>query len=103
MDGASEKRRAARGRAARHDAETNVRMPARTRELIDSAASLVGKTRTELVPERARQHAADVLLDQRLLSLDEASYAAFIEVLDKPPAPSEQLEALLAGKAPWER
>jgi uncharacterized protein (DUF1778 family) len=44
-----------------------------------------------------------VLADQRLLSLDEASYAAFLEVLDKPPVPSEQLKALLATQAPWER
>jgi uncharacterized protein (DUF1778 family) len=54
MDGASEKRGAARGRAARHDAETNVRMPAGTRELVDGAAALVRKTRTEFVIESAR-------------------------------------------------
>ncbi len=98
MDGASEKTR-----AARHDAVINVRLPVKTRDLIDSAAALTGKTRTEFVLESARQHAADVLLDQRLLSLDEASYSKFLDVLDNPPAPSAQLKALLAEKAPWER
>jgi uncharacterized protein (DUF1778 family) len=98
MDGASEKTR-----APRHDAVINVRLPVKTRELIDSAAALVGKTRTEFVLESARQHAADVLADQRLLSLDETSYSAFLDVLDNPPAPSEQLKALLATSAPWEK
>jgi uncharacterized protein (DUF1778 family) len=80
----------------------NVRLPVKTRDLIDSAAALSGKTRTEFVLESARQHATDVLLDQRLFSPDEQSYDAFLAVLEEPPAPSQKLRALLADKAPWE-
>jgi len=52
---------------------------------------------------RAARHDAGVLLDQRLLSLDEAPYSKFLDALDNPPAPSTQLKSLLAEKATWER
>ena len=101
---ATAERRSATSKAAgvRHDAVINVRLPAKTRDLIDSAAALSGKTRTEFMLESARQHATDVLLEQRLFSLDGRSYEAFLEVLDNPPAPSPKLRALLTDKAPWE-
>jgi len=86
----------------RRDTTINVRLTARTRDLIDSAASLVGKTRSEFVLESARQQATDVLLDQRLFMLDADAYAAFVAVLDNPPAPAARLKALLADKSPWE-
>ncbi len=41
----------------------NLRVPRVTRELIDTAAEVVGKSRTEFMLESARQHAIDVLLD----------------------------------------
>ena len=43
----------------------------------------------------ARALAIDVLLDQRLFSLDPERYDAFLHALDKPPAPGPKLRALL--------
>lgn len=88
---------------ARHDTTVNVRMSTITKNLIDTAASLIGKTRSEFITESARQHAVDVLLDQRLFVLNEKDFAAFEEVLDKPPLPNEKLKALLKRKPIWER
>jgi uncharacterized protein (DUF1778 family) len=90
------------GEKVKSDAVINVRLPVKTRELIDTAAAVTGKSRTEFVLESARQHALDVLLDQRLFSLDEARYAAFLRVLDNPPEPAERLRKLFREKAPWE-
>lgn len=87
----------------RKDTVINVRVPRQTRELIDAAADAVGKTRTEFVLESARQHAIDVLLDQRLFILDETRHDEFMRVLDHPPPPNEALKKLLSSKAPWER
>jgi uncharacterized protein (DUF1778 family) len=87
---------------ARADATITMRVPARTRELIDRAAAVQGKTRTEFVIESARLHAADVLLDQRVFDLDEAQSAALLDVLDNPPAPSAKLQALMRSQAPWD-
>jgi uncharacterized protein (DUF1778 family) len=52
--------------------------------------------------ERARKSAMDVLLDQRLFTLNAERFKASMAVLDRPPAPNEKLKALLASKAPWE-
>ncbi|MEQ1901665.1 MAG: DUF1778 domain-containing protein [Devosia sp.] len=90
-------------KAGKRDTTINIRLTVAARDLIDSAASLAGKTRSEFVLESARQQATEVLLDQRLFSLEEDGFAAFLSALDKPPAPTKRLRALLQNKAPWER
>lgn len=90
-------------REGRRDSVINLRVPSATRDLIDSAAAALGKTRTEFVLESARQSAADVLLDRRLLSLDAAAFGAFMDVLDSPPAPTEKLRRLMKRRTPWGR
>jgi uncharacterized protein (DUF1778 family) len=84
------------------DATITMRVPARTRDLIDSAAASLGKSRTEFVLDSARQHAVDVLLDRRVFSLDADAGEAFEEALSAPVAPNAALRRLLATKAPWE-
>ncbi|WP_051949403.1 DUF1778 domain-containing protein [Methylosinus sp. PW1] len=87
----------------RHDSTVNVRMSTTTRNLIDTAASLLGKTRSEFITESARQHAVDILLDQRLFVLNEKDFAEFEAALDRPPPPNEDLRALLKKKPLWEK
>jgi uncharacterized protein (DUF1778 family) len=87
---------------ARKSTKINLRVSDETRDLIDQAAASVGKTRTEFMLESARQHATDVLLDQRLFDLSDAQHQAFMDVLQNPPAPPAALKKLLASKAPWE-
>lgn len=86
----------------RHDATINLRVSVSTRDLIDTAAAASGKTRSEFMVETARKHAIDVLLDQRLFSLDESQHDAFMRVLDAPAQPTEKLKQLMNSKAPWE-
>ena len=63
----------------------NLRIETHTRRLIDDAAAVLGKTRTEFMVESARKVAIDVLLDQRLFRLDSERYDAFMQALDNPP------------------
>jgi uncharacterized protein (DUF1778 family) len=86
----------------RRDTVINVRVSRVLRELIDRAADAVGKTRSEFVLESARTHAIDVLLDQRLFTLDPDRYASFMEALEAPLAPNDKLRELMSSKAPWE-
>jgi uncharacterized protein (DUF1778 family) len=81
----------------------NLRIEANTRQLIDDAAAVLGKTRTEFMIETARRQAIDVLLDQRLFALDHASFDGFVDALDNPPAPGPKLRALLARTPKWRR
>ena len=87
----------------RRDAVINVRLPTKLRDLIDRAAAVVGKTRTDFILESARKHAIDVLLDQRLFSLEPKQYEEFLRVLDQPMESNARLKQLLASKSPWEK
>jgi uncharacterized protein (DUF1778 family) len=89
-------------RQARAEATINLRVSVATRDLIDSAAAASGKSRTEFVLDSARQHAIDVLLDQKLFRLDESAMQAFLAVLDNPPEPNARLRELMHRRAPWE-
>lgn len=86
----------------RVDTTINVRVSTFWRDLIDNAASVLGKTRSDFIIESAQRHAIDVLLDQRFFSLDSEQYDAFLKVLDTPPPPSDRLKRLMASKAPWQ-
>src|SRR5512145_2166124 len=77
---------AARSSAADTRGSINLRIETQTRRLIDDAAAILGKTRTEFMIESARRQAIDVLLDQRLFVLDPDRYDAFMSALDNPPA-----------------
>ena len=81
----------------------NLRIEAVTRQLIDDAAAILGKTRTEFMIESARRQAIDVLLDQRLFVLDSERYDAFIRALDNPPAPGPKLRSLLRRVPVWQK
>ena len=87
--------------SSRRDATINLRLSAKVRDLIDTAASVSGTTRTEFVLESARRRAIDVMLDQRLLVLDDDAWKAFNRALDKPPLPNPRLKGLMARKPPW--
>ena len=79
----------------------NLRIEKQTRKLIDDAAAVLGKTRTEFMIDSARSLAIDVLLDQRLFVLDSGRYDVFVHALDNPPAPGPKLRALLRRVPAW--
>ena len=81
----------------------NLRIEAGTRRLIDDAAAILGKTRTEFMVDSARRQAIDVLLDQRLFVLDAERYDAFLYALDDPAAPGPKLRALLHRTPAWRK
>ena len=92
-------------RASAGDAKgsINLRIESNTRQLIDEAAAILGKTRTEFMIDSARREAIDVLLDQRLFVLDAERFDAFMQLLDNPPAPGEKLKALLRRVPAWQK
>ncbi len=81
----------------------NLRVEGQTRQLIDDAAAVLGKSRTEFMIESARRQAIDVLLDQRLFVLAPDRFDAFVEALDSPPVPGPKLTALLRRVPAWKK
>ena len=87
----------------RRDVTINLRASPQVRELIDMAARVLGKTRSEFMLDSAKQRAEDVLLDQRLFLLNEKEFDAFMNLLDEAPKPTAELRALLKAKTPWQK
>lgn len=83
------------------DASINLRALPEQRDLIDQAASLLGKNRSDFMLEAACDKARSVVLDQVFFSLDSDKFSTFNALLDAPRSPNAGLKRLLAVKAPW--
>jgi uncharacterized protein (DUF1778 family) len=81
----------------------NMRVGRRHRDLIDRAAQISGKTRTEFMLETACRAAEDTILDQRVFFADAEQYQRFSEALDAPAQSHEMLKTLLSRRAPWDK
>src|SRR5262249_21862194 len=80
----------------------NLRIKPEERGLIDRAATLTGKTRTDFVLEAARHAAEEALLDRTVFTVSPQAYAKFIERLDEPPKPNDRLRRTMQATPPWE-
>jgi uncharacterized protein (DUF1778 family) len=83
------------------DAAINLRALPQQRNLIDQAAQLLGKNRSDFMLEAACDKAQTVLLDQVFFNLDEEQLRQFTALLDGPLEPNPGLERLMSVKAPW--
>jgi uncharacterized protein (DUF1778 family) len=82
-------------------AAINLRALPEQRDLIDHAASVLGKNRSDFMLEVACERAQSVLLDQVHFSLDAEKFKQFTDLLDAPPKPNEGLKRLLALDPVW--
>ena len=78
----------------------NLRIKPELRRLIDRAAELSGKNRTEFVLDAARLAAEDALLDRTVFAVDPKAYAEFLVRLDRPPCPNARLRRSLQTTPP---
>ena len=81
----------------------NLRIKPELRGLIDRAAELAGKNRTDFVLDAARRAAEDALLDRTVFSVSPKAYAEFLKRLDAPPQPNDGLRRTMQAQAPWDR
>lgn len=80
----------------------NMRVQQKQCALIDQAAALLGRSRSDFILEAACQRAENVLLDKTFFNCDEDQWQRFCEALDRPPQRNEKLAKVLSTKAPWE-
>lgn len=80
----------------------NLRIKPEVRGLIDRAAKMRGKNRTDFILDAARQAAEETLLDQALIRVSPGVYAEFVARLDRPAAPNTRLQQTLQTLAPWD-
>ncbi|MDR0776222.1 MAG: DUF1778 domain-containing protein [Azonexus sp.] len=81
----------------------NLRMRTETRSLIDHAAMMLGRSRSDFVIEAARRAAEDAILDQTIIEVSRERYEQFLEMLDRPPQPNAKLRATMQAKPLWQQ
>lgn len=86
----------------RKDHPISMRLPEADLAMIDRAALLRGRSRTDFVREAAVMAAESTLLDQRLVRMSQEGFADFVEVLARPAEPVPQFVEILRRPAPWE-
>jgi uncharacterized protein (DUF1778 family) len=70
--------------------------------MIDRAASLRGRSRTDFVRDAAVRAAEDVLMDNHLVRMSPVGFSELMEVLSAPAAPVPDMVELAKRPAPWE-
>jgi uncharacterized protein (DUF1778 family) len=81
----------------------NIRIKPEDRTLIDRAAKLRRKNRTEFILDAVRAAAEEALYDQALITVDPETYAKFQARLDMPPCSGDRLRKTMQTPAPWEK
>jgi len=89
--------------ANRKEHPVSMRLPAADLALIDRAAEVRGRSRTDFVRDAAVRAAEEVLMDSGLVRMSEEGFALFMAALSAPAAPVSPMVELLKRPAPWER
>lgn len=86
----------------RKDYPISMRLPAADVAMIDRAATLRGRSRTDFLRDAAVRAAEEVVMEQSLIRMSPEGFAAFMDVLAQPAAPVPEMVEVLKRPAPWE-
>jgi len=70
--------------------------------VIDRAAGLRGRSRTDFIREAAVRAAEEAIIETALVRMTPKGFEAFLKALSAPPRPVPEMVELLKRKAPWE-
>jgi uncharacterized protein (DUF1778 family) len=88
--------------AKRKEYPISMRLPEADVGMIDRAAVLRGRSRTDFVRDAAVRAAEEVLMEQRLVRMTPEGFADFMKAISVPAAPVAEMVKLLRRPAPWE-
>ncbi|KAB2876819.1 MAG: DUF1778 domain-containing protein [Bauldia sp.] len=89
-------------RAHRKETPLSMRLPEADIALIDRAAGMRGRSRTDFVREAAVRAAEAVVLESGLIRMSPEGFAAFMDALSGPATPVSEMVDVLKRPAPWE-
>jgi uncharacterized protein (DUF1778 family) len=70
--------------------------------LIDRAAKMKGRSRTEFMRDAAVREAEEVVMDNLLVRMSEAGFKSFVEAIEAPVEVNEKLRTTLQRKSQWD-
>lgn len=88
--------------AERKEHPISMRLPEADIAMIDRAAGLRGRSRTDFVRDAAVRAAEDVLMENRLIRMSPEGFSEFMAALSAPVAPVPEMVELVKRPAPWE-
>lgn len=88
--------------AKRKDYPLSMRLPEADIAVIDRAASLRGRSRTDFVREAAVRAAEEVLMENALVRMSEGGFAAFMSAITAPAQAVPEMVELFGRKPPWD-
>ena len=88
--------------ADRKEHPISMRLPEADIAMIDRAAGLRGRSRTDFVRDAAVRAAEEVLMENRLIRMSSEGFADFMAVLSGSAAPVPEMVDLAKRTAPWE-
>jgi len=80
----------------------SMRLPEADVAMIDRAANLRGRSRTDFVRDAAMRAAEEVVMEQSLIRMSPEGFSAFMNILAAPVAPVPEMVELATRPAPWE-
>jgi len=89
--------------AERKEHPLSMRLPETDIAIIDRAALLRGRSRTDFMREAAVRAAEDVLMEAMPIRMSEGGFEAFVEALSGPVVAVPEMVELLRRTAPWEK
>ena len=87
---------------SRKDHPLSMRLPDADIAIIDRAANLRGRSRTEFMRDAAVRTAEEVIMENTVIRMSPEGFAAFVDMLDRPAKPVPEMVELLKRPAPWE-
>jgi uncharacterized protein (DUF1778 family) len=88
--------------AHRKEAPLSLRLPEADIAVIDRAARLKGRSRSDFMREAAVRAAEDVLMENNPIRMSEQGFQSFVAALEAPAGPVQAMVDVLRRPAPWE-
>jgi uncharacterized protein (DUF1778 family) len=83
------------------DHAISMRLPPADVAVIDRAAKMRGRSRSEFMREAAVREAETTIMDSMLIQMSAAGFKSFVDMLDQPAAVNDQLLETLQKSKKW--
>jgi uncharacterized protein (DUF1778 family) len=93
----------AKNTVKRKEQPLSLRLPKADIAIIDRAAGLRGRSRTDFMREASVRAAEETILENALIKMTPSGFKAFADALAEPPVIVADIVRIMQRKAPWEK
>lgn len=79
-----------------------MRLPKADIAIIDRAAAMRGRSRTDFMRDAAVRAAEEVVMENTIIRMSQSGFKAFVDAISGPGEPVPGLVEVFKRKAPWE-